>query len=489
MLADSSLAAVLADAPRFGAKTAIVSDGRAIVYDELCDRVAAFARALAEADISPGDVVSVYGATCWQWVVAYHGAIWAGAVVNPLNALLTADEVEFITADCGSKLIIGDAMRLGRLAGGPLPVLAFEDIDRLSSGAPLAAAIARGADDLSTICYTSGTTGRPKGAMLSHRAVLLNAALTGTIHGRSCEDVTVTALPLAHVYGNVVMNATLLAGGTLVLLPAFDTAAVVEAIAGHRATRFDGVPTMYYFLLGFAGLETADLSSLRMCTVGGQTMPDEKMRAVEAAFGCPLVELWGMSEIGGLGTTFPWTGPRTHGSIGIALPMVDVRVVDPVSRAVLGGDTPGELQVRGPIVMQGYFGKPEATREVLGDDGWLSTGDIAQIDGAGQVFIVDRMKDVILTSGNNVYPAEIERVLAMHEAVAMAAVGRDAHPDKGEVPHAYIVLRDGAAGDSDAIIAHCRAYLAPYKLPRAVSFVTDLPRNSTGKILRRSLGA
>lgn len=488
MLADSSLAAVLADARRFGGKTAIVSEGRAIGYDELCNRVAAFAAVLVQKGVAPADVVSVYGATSWQWIVAYHGAVRAGAVVNPLNALLTADEVAFITADCGSKLIIGDAPRLERLTDSALPMLAFEDMDALSSGAALVDAVSRAADDLSTICYTSGTTGRPKGAMLSHRSVLLNAALTGMMHGRSGEDVTVTALPLAHVYGNVVMNGTLLAGGTLVLLPAFDAGAVVEAIAAHRATRFDGVPTMYYFLLGFAGLAAADLSSLRMCTVGGQTMPEEKMRSVEAALGCPLVELWGMSEIGGLGTTFPWTGPHTHGSIGIALPMVDVRVVDPVSRAVLGGETPGELQVRGPIVMQGYFGKPEATREVLDPEGWLSTGDIARIDTAGQVFIVDRMKDVILTSGNNVYPAEIERVLAMQGDVAMAAVGRDVHPDKGEVPHAYIVLRDGAVGDSEAIIAHCRRYLAPYKLPRAVSFVADLPRNSTGKILRRALG-
>ena len=218
-------------------------------------------------------------------------------------------------------------------------------------------------------------------------------------------------------------------------------------------------------------------------------MPDEKMRAVEARFGCPLVELWGMSEIGGLGTTFPWTGPRTLGSIGVALPTMQVRTVDFESGRTTATDAPGELQVRGPLVMQGYLGNPAATREVLDEDGWLSTGDIARIDGDGQVFIVDRRKDMILTSGNNVYPAELERVIAMHSAVAMVAVGRDTHPTKGEVPHAYVVAKTGSVVDEAAIIDHCRGHLAPYKLPRAVSFVPDLPRNSTGKILRRALGS
>ncbi|MDO9367429.1 MAG: AMP-binding protein, partial [Sphingopyxis sp.] len=317
--------------------------------------------------------------------------------------------------------------------------------------------------------------------------IVMNAALTALMHGRCAEDVTLTALPLAHVYGNVVMNGTLMTGGTLILVSPFDAAQILAGIADHRATRFEGVPTMYYDLLGSDALRGANLTSLTLCTVGGQTMPIERMRAVEERFGCPLIELWGMSEIAGLGTTFPHTGPRTLGSIGIPLPGIQARTVDLESRAPVGADIPGELQIRGPIVMRGSLGNPAATDAVLDVDGWLSTGDIARIDNDGQIFIVDRSKDVILTSGNNVYPAEIERVIAAHPAVLMVAVGRDPHPRKGEAPHAYVVLRKGCVAEPGAIIDLCRHTLAPYKIPASVSFVADLPRNSTGKILRRAL--
>jgi long-chain acyl-CoA synthetase len=245
---------------------------------------------------------------------------------------------------------------------------------------------------------------------------------------------------------------------------------------------------MYMLLLNHPALAGADLGSLRLCTVGGQTMPVAKMREVEARFGCPLVELWGMTEIAGLGTTFPHYGPLKHGSIGVPMPGFEARIVDATDGSrTLGVDEPGELMIRGPSVMHGYFGNDDATRATLEPDGWLHTGDVARRDADGYLYIVDRKKDMILTAGYNVYPAEIERVLAEHPGIALAAVGAIPDDVKGELPKAYVVPKSGATLDPDEVISFCRARLAAYKVPRAVSFVADLPRTSSGKVMRRRL--
>ena len=489
LLSDETLATLMSRARNHGDRTALVCGDDRLSFEELDDRVSCLAAVLQNHGLRTGQVVSVYGPVGMEWVIGYHAALRAGATINPINALLTSDEVDFILRDCAAGMILADRSRLQALEALPalaagMTKIAFEEIRELSAGSLRLEPILNDPLALSTVSYTSGTTGRPKGAMLSHRSVLLNAGLTALMHGRTCSDVIVSALPLAHVYGNVVMNSALIVGATLVLLPTFSPEIVFDTIAEYAATRFDGVPTMYYRLLASPQLATAELKSLRMCTVGGQTMPVEKMRSVETAFQCPLIELWGMSEIAGIGTTFPWTGPRTLGSIGVAIPGISVRVIDPESRDVRSTSEPGELQIRGPIVMDGYLGNVEATRDVLDVDGWLSTGDVAYLDASGQVFIVDRIKDLILTSGNNVYPAEIERVIAALPGVVMVAVGRDAHPDKGEVPHAYVVVEQQATLTASDIIEHCRSQLAPYKLPRNVTFVTDLPKTSSGKIGR-----
>jgi long-chain acyl-CoA synthetase len=343
-------------------------------------------------------------------------------------------------------------------------------------------------DALSTIGYTSGTTGHPKGAMQSHRAVLLNGAMTAQLHLKSALDTVVTALPCPHVYGNVVFNGALLYGLKLVLHPRFDPLEVLASIQQHRATMFEGVPTMYMVMLAHPELSRFDLSSLTRCTVGGQTMPVAKMQEVEQRFGCPLIELWGMTELAGLGTTFPSNGPHKLGSIGIALPHVEARIADvaQASKTMPTGEV-GELMIRGPIVMQGYYGNDKATKETIEPDGWLHTGDLASMDEDGAIFIVDRKKDMINTSGFKVFPAEIERVVAQHASVAMVAVGSQPDELKGEIAKAYVVLKPGAAGDADAILALCRDQLAAYKVPRAIQFVADLPKTSTGKIMRREL--
>jgi long-chain acyl-CoA synthetase len=280
----------------------------------------------------------------------------------------------------------------------------------------------------------------------------------------------------------------MLYGLTLVHHPRFDAAEVLSSIQAHRATMFEGVPTMYMYMLAHPDFGKFDLSSLTRCTVGGQTMPKAKMEDVERRFGCPLIELWGMTELAGLGTTFPSNGPHKLGSIGIALPHVQARIADVVDagKTMAAGEV-GELMIKGPIVMQGYYGNEKATREAIEPDGWLHSGDLATMDEEGAIFIVDRRKDMINSAGFKVFPAEIERVVAAHPSVALVAVGSQPDEMKGEIAKAYVVLNPGAVPDAEGILALCREQLAAYKVPRAVQFVPDLPKTSTGKIMRRQL--
>lgn len=488
---------------RFGDKTALILVDRSISYNELEDLTNRFANALVGLGVKPGDRVTLYSGNCWEWVVSYYGALKMGAVINPINVMLTPVEVEFVASDCGASVVIASYEKALPLQGVrdksqvtdiivfgdealPEGLLSFNEILINSNDDFTVDAI--DTDSLSTICYTSGTTGFPKGACLSHKSILMNIAITTLMHQRSELDKVVIALPCAHVYGNVVMSSAIQNGMTLVLHAAFEPKAIMQSIQDHKATRFEGVPTMYMFMLNDPELDNYDLSSLRCCTVGGQTMPKPKMEEVEKRFGCPLIEVWGMTELGGLGTTFAANGPIKHGSIGTALPYTEVRITDTedVSITMPTGEV-GELMIKGGIVMQGYYGNEKATKETIEPDGWMRTGDLASIDEDGCIFIVDRKKDMILTAGFNVYPAEIERVVAGHPDVALVAVGSIPDEAKGELAKAYIVPKTGANPDSDSIIAYCREHLAAYKVPRAVQFVDDLPTTSTGKVMRREL--
>ena len=489
-------------AARHGAKTALIVGERAYTYAALERASNRLANALLGLGIAAGERVTLYGLNSFEWLAGYHAVAKLGAVINPINVMLTAEEVVFVTRDCEA----------GAILIGPEKLEAFLDVAR---DTPVRHVVALGSaaqagvhdfetllgsasgdfevrevapDAVATIGYTSGTTGHPKGAMQSQRAVAANIALTATMHVKTAADTVVTALPLPHVYGNVSVNGGLMTGMTVVLLPRFEERAVLEAVQRHRATMLEGVPTMYQYLLNSPELERHDLSSLNRCTVGGQTMPVAKMAEVEARLGCPLIELWGMTELAGLGTTFAAWGEIRHGSIGVALPGVEARIaaIEDAARS-LPADEVGELMIRGPIVMAGYYGNEAATRAAIEPDGWLHTGDLARTDADGYIYIVDRSKDMINSAGFKVYPAEVERVLAAHASVAMVAVGGQPDPLKGEVPKAYVVLRQGAEGDVDALLDHCRAHLAAYKIPRSVQFVPDLPKTSTGKIMRRQL--
>ena len=490
-------------AKKFGDKTALVLPDRSLSFNELNKLSNCFANALMTLGIQPGDRVTLYSGNCWEWVVSYYGALKTGAVINPINVMLTPTEVEFVANDCGASIVIASyekalSLKSVKENSQVRELIAFGD-DALPGGMlSFNALLAAGsdafqipeieADSLSTIGYTSGTTGHPKGACLSHHSIVLNVAMTALMHQRSDSDTVVTALPCPHVYGNVVMSGAIQNGMTLVLHPNFEEQTILKSIQEHRATLFEGVPTMFMFLLNHPEFDHYDLSSLRCCTVGGQTMPKPKMEEVEERFGCPLIELWGMTELGGLGSTFAANGPVKHGSIGVALPYTEARIAstEDASKTLLAGEV-GELMIKGGIVMQGYFGNDQATRDTIEPDGWMHTGDVASMDEDGCIFIVDRKKDMILTAGYNVYPAEIERVVAGHPDVALVAVGSIPDEEKGELAKAYIVPKVGATPSADNVIAYCREHLAAYKVPRAVQFVDDLPKTSTGKVMRREL--
>jgi len=491
-----------AAARRYGDKPLIVCVDRTLSARELDALASRLASQLATLGIGSGDRVTLWMENGWRWMVAYYAVLRLGGVVVPCNILLTADEVGFITEDSGSKAMIAahDKVESVGARSGLLRIVdkptgsRHADVESLIASASSAGvdlpASAPGIDraSLATIGYTSGTTGRPKGAVLTHGSIVINTTMTALMHGRSESDVVVSALPCTHVYGNVVMNSAVSCGLTLVLLPRFEEATTLAAIVEHRATMLEGVPTMFMKLLNFPEFERYDLSSLRICTVGGQTMPVAKMEETERRFGCPLLELWGMTEIGGLGTTHPHNGPRRLGSIGVALPLSQTRVavVDDPRREVPPGEV-GELLIRGPTVMNGYLDNPAATAATLEPDGWLHTGDLVRQDSDGYLFVVDRAKEVIISGGYNIYPAELERVIAQHPAVAMVAVAAMRDEARGQAPRAFVVARVGSKCTAAEIIEHCRPQLASYKIPRAVEFVDDLPKTSTGKILRRVL--
>ncbi len=488
-------------AKKFGDKDALLFGNQSFSFQEFHDMIEKFGAGLTSLGVKEKDVVTLYASNSWEWIVSYFAIARVGAVINPVNTMLTPPEIIYVVNDCGAKTIIASEDKIqalknirkhtqieniisfGEKKNG---VLSFYSI--LATNFPSAKKPEVSPNDLSTIAYTSGTTGHPKGAMQSHKAVILNGSMTSQLHMRGKDDTVVSALPCPHVYANVLMTGMMMFGTKLILHKTFEVDAIFDSIKTNKATIFDGVPTMYMFMLNSPNLKYSDLSSLKRCYVGGQTMPVATMTQVEKEFKVPLIELWGMTEIAGLGATFPLFGPNKHGSIGCAIPYCELRIADvnDCSKQMKEGEV-GELMVKGPITMMGYFGDKEKTLETLEPDGWLHSGDLAKMDNDGCVYIVDRKKDMIITGGFNVYPAEIERVLAANPKVALAAVGKQVDELKGEIAKAYIVLKAGEDATEEEMISFCREELAAYKCPRKVQFVMDVPKTSTGKIMRREL--
>jgi long-chain acyl-CoA synthetase len=488
-------------AARLPDKTALIFGERTFTYRELERLSNQAANGLKGLGVGKGDRVTLFAQNSWEWVVSYIGIAKAGGVINPVNSMLTADELAYVIKDCGAKVLIATPERAkavlslkqdGELSevvvlGSPVAgTISFQDL--LAGCADTIEPPGNAPEELSTICYTSGTTGFPKGAMLSHRNVVLNAAMTAAMNMRTEHDVQFTGLPLAHVYGTVVMNLSFLLGLTFVMLEKFDAQRALESIQRHKVTILDGVPTMYLYMLAHPDFARYDLSTLRVAVVGGQAMPPAKSTEWLERTGAPILELWGMTELAGPGIMQHSYCENRLGSVGIMMPFMQGRIVDPEnpSRTLPDGEV-GELMVKGPLNMLGYYGNEKATAETIEPDGWLHSGDLCKMDADGYFYIVDRKKDMILTAGYNIYPAEIERVIAGHPSVAMVGVGAKPDASKGEIAKAYIVLKSGAAADANGIVEFCRQHLAAYKVPREVQFVAALPTTSSGKIMRREL--
>jgi long-chain acyl-CoA synthetase len=499
----TTLADILpAAAARHTDRIALVVGERQMSFRQLESESNRVANGLVAIGVKPGDRVALFGANSCEWVVAYYGIAKTGAVLNPLSSMLTTDELRYTVTDAGARVVIGSAEKAGQLrelkAAGVLDHIVLWGADEADGAIMLADWLRRNSaeftvrprqpSDLAVIAYTSGTTGRPKGALQSQRAVFAAASGTALMAARNADDRVVSALPLFHVYGSCVMNAAMLAGSMLITLPRFSELAMLSAIATHRATLMDGVPTAYYYLLAHPEFDRYDLSSLRLCWVGGQTLPAAKSLEFTRRTGCPVHEVWGMTELAGATSANPVYGPNKPGTIGQPYPGNSFRVVDinDAAREMPRGQ-PGELMFTGPLVMLGYHNNPAASAETVRPDGWLHTGDIAIMDDDGYATIVDRKKDMILTAGFNVYPAELERVLCMHPAVALSAVGSIPDEAKGELAKAYVMLKPGGEATSASLIAHCREHLAAYKVPRAVQFVDSVPMTASGKIMRRML--
>lgn len=464
-MAESFASLLDAAARRQPQKPALLWEGGALSWQELDLRAGGMARRLSRRGARPGDTIAVSLPNGWSFAVAVLGGLKLGATVTPLNPLLAADERERVLAHLEPALVV-DEVR---------PEEAVWD-SASGGGAAL-------------ILYTSGSTGQPKGAVLSHQALrAATEAWIGPIMRLTAADVVLAALPLAHSYGlNGALLAPLLAGATVIVMDRFAPERALEAIARHRVTVFPGVATMFRRLLDSPALAAADLSSLRLAVSGAAPCPWELAREWKKRTGVRILRGYGSTELF-RPISYLADDPRDlPDAIGRAVPGVDLRVVDDGGKALGAGET-GELWIRSPAVMDGYLRSPEETATVLAE-GWFKTGDLATISADGFVRIAGRKKELILRGGYSVVPGEVEAALLSHPAVAEAAVVGVRHPELGEEVAAFVTLHAGARASPDELIGYCKERLAAFKYPRQVRIVADLPKSATGKILKSRLDA
>jgi long-chain acyl-CoA synthetase len=491
----ANLAQILPDtAGRHKEHPAILAGDRVISYAEFDDLSARVASFLASRGFRAGHRAGLMLPNVPEFCILFYGILRAGGTVVPMNPLLKAREVEYYLGDCGASLLFaapdspGEPAEGAAAAGAEFVPAGPADLSALLAAQPPAARLAERADeDTAVILYTSGTTGRPKGAELSHANLYTNALVTeATLLALGPGDVVMGCLPLFHCFGLTCgLNAAVHAGAALALLARFDPGQALGIIADQRVTAFEGVPTMYAALLHHPDRASYDTSSLRACISGGAALPVELLRAFEEAFGTVILEGYGLSETSPVASFNHPDRVRKPGSIGTPVREVEMRLIAPDGTDVPAGEV-GEIVVRGPNVMKGYWGRPDATQEAI-PDGWLRTGDLAQQDEDGYFFIVDRKKDLVIRGGFNVYPREIEEVLYEHPAVAEAAVIGIPHPTLGEEIGAAAALKPGASATPDELREFVKARVAAYKYPRHVWLVGSLPKGPTGKILRREV--
>jgi long-chain acyl-CoA synthetase len=482
--------------PRFADRVAIreldpdtLAERRVLTYEALVRAARGTATGLRAHGVAPGARVGVCLPNGVGLVVGYYATWLAGATVVPVNPLGHDREVESQLADAAVSLVV-TAGGAGRVAAErlKLPRLDADAFRALEALPPLAPGDCRPAEDVAVILYTGGTTGAPKGAMLTHRNLVVNTLqFAGWYAFGPGEETSLAAIPMYHSGGmSGVMNVPLSAGATVVALPRFGAGAVARAVSRHRVTRLFGVPTMFIALLDDAEGRRADYGHLRACRTNAAPLPPSVKAAFDELVGREvLVEGYGLTETSPLTHANPLARPRP-GSIGIPLPDTDARIVDLESGCDVPPGAPGELLIRGPQVMRGYWNRPDETARAI-EGGWFHTGDVAEMDPDGYFRIVDRKKDMINTAGFKVWPREVEEALYEHPAVRLAAVVGVADAYRGEAVKAYVVLRDGERATGDDLVGFCRARLTAYKVPRLVEFRAELPITSTGKLLRRLL--
>lgn len=479
-------------------KVAIKLDDAELTWQQLHGLAAKAAGAMRAAGLEPGDRVSLILPNVPAFPVLFYGTLLAGGTVVPMNPLLKAQEIEYFYTDSGAKFsfVWGDflAEAQGGAEGTSTKVIASGPVgpseEDLPAGEPIATPVERAGDDTAVILYTSGTTGRPKGAELTHDNLDLNAMRSADdIIGIQTDDVIMGCLPLFHVFGLTCgLNTAVRTGATLTLIPRFEPGKALEVIARDQVTIFEGVPTMYGAMLHHPDVTTADISSLRTCVSGGSALPEQTLKEFEETFAVRLLEGYGLSETSPVASFNMLDQPSKPGTIGRAIPGCEMKLLDIDGNEVGAGEGVGEIVIRGDNVMKGYWNKPEETARAI-PDGWFRTGDIASVDEDGYYTIVDRKKDLIIRGGMNIYPREVEEVLYTHPDVLECAVVGVPHPELGEDVGAAVSLREGASGDVDEIRQFVKDRVAAYKYPRTVWVLGELPKGPTGKILKREIHA
>ena len=490
-----------ASAERIPDKIALICDNERLTYRDLQQRVSALAFNLQKMGILKGDRVALLFPNCNEIAIAYFACAAIGAIAVPLNNRLTGKDLIYILNDCEARLLvigyqfweifqtIRESLRSIKdvLYAGPErkpEAIYFSDL--LDSHDP-PKKTGLSPDDVAVIMYTSGTTGLPKGAMMTHRNVFTNARNCGAVLTYKENDVTLIVVPLFHVTGlNSQLVAFIYIGGTCVIMKAYKTAEMIQAIEQHKITVLFNVPTMYVLMLINETLKDTDISSVRMAAYGGAPMDRETIVALKERLGMDLFNAYGLTESSSLTTVLPsCDAVRKAPAVGLPVTGVQVKTIDAAGMERPPGEA-GELLIKGPNIVAGYFNKPEATRQAI-VDGWLHTGDVARIDDEGYVFIVDRMKDMIVRGGENIYSIEVEAVLNAHPKVLEAAVVPEPHHIFGEVVRACVVLRPGASATPEEILDYCRQNLADFKIPARILFLTELPRNPGGKVVKNQL--
>jgi long-chain acyl-CoA synthetase len=490
-----NLATTLANsAGSYPDRTAVRLDECALRYRDLDELSARAASWLLGRGITPGARVGLMAPNTPEFIELYYGILRAGAVVVPMNPQFKSREVDYYLSDSAAALAlawhgVADQAAAGaKSAGTDLVIIEPEDLAATLASCDAAPAVAnRASSDTAVILYTSGTTGQPKGAELTHANLISNIEVTRTtLLNLRPADVLMGALPLFHSFGQTVgMGCAIASGACLTLLPRFDPVRALEIIKRDQVTVLAGVPTMYAAMLHSAAGSAGDVAGLRVCVSGGAAMPVELMRAFEKHFGCMILEGYGLSETSPVASFNHPDRERKPGTIGQAIAGVEMRVQTDEGDPLPPGEI-GEIAIRGDNVMKGYWRRPRETAEAMAG-GWFRTGDLGQVDPEGYFSIVDRKKDMIIRGGLNVYPREIEEVLYEHPAVAEVAVIGVPDEMLGEEVAAVVRLKPGASADPAELRDHVKRQLAAYKYPRQVWIVDELPHGDTGKILKRAI--